>query len=139
MAKYQHVRNIDLKKDGLVHEVLVIKEDQTNGDIYFIKTADLDPIDRKRFLKILNKRDAANYPLWDLLSQVTLPNGCNALEMYHQLVMNRLANGRIVPPGKGVGARTTSFAEELAKNGGPRPQAATQAPAKSGRPATPKE
>lgn len=133
MAKYQHVRQIDLKKDGLIHEILVVKEDLSNGDIYFIKTADLDPIDRKRFLKILAKRDATNYPLWDLLSQVTLPNGCNALEMYHQLVMNRLANGRIVPPGKGVGARTSSFAAELAQRQQP------QATNKGGRPATPKE
>lgn len=137
MAKYQHVRNIDLKKDGVVHEILVIKEDPYNGDIYFIKTGDLDPIDRKRFLKILRRRDASNYPLWDLLSQVTLQNGCNALETYHQLVMNRLTTGKIVPPGKGTGVRTSSFAEELGVN--PNPPAPAQAPAKSGRPPTPKE
>ena len=138
MAKYQHVRNIDLKKDGVIHEILVIKENPYNGDIYFIKTSDLDPIDRTRFLKILRRRDASNYPLWDLLSQVTLQNGCNALETYHQLVMNRLASGKIIPPGKGTGVRTASFAEELGVNPSP-PVAPAQTPAKSGRPATPKE
>jgi hypothetical protein len=136
MAKYQHVRAIDLKKDGVVHEILVIKEDPYNGDIYFIKTGDLDPIDRKRFLNILRRRDASNYPLWDLLSQVTLKNGCNALETYHQLVMNRLVSGKIIPPGKGTGIRTATFAEELGIS--------TQAPAPApvtnkGRPPTPKE
>lgn len=137
---YNHIRWVDLKKDGVMQEVLVIKEDLINGDLYFIKINDLDQIDRERFITILRRRDAHKYPLWDLLSQFTLKNGKNALETYHQLVMMRTMTGAIVPPGKGVGTVLRSMSEELGIAQRPPANApqAERVPSKAGRPATPK-
>jgi hypothetical protein len=101
---YDHLRKVLL--DGVLQEVLVMREDPSNGDIYFIKVLHLDQIDKGRFIKILQRRDARRYELWDLLSQVTLPNGQNALVLYHQLVRVLHANGKTSLPGHGFGAAT---------------------------------
>jgi hypothetical protein len=107
---YKHTRMV--KIDEVMQEVLVMKEDHTNGDIYFIKVQHLDRIDKERMIKILKRRDAANYELWDLLSQVTLPNGQNALVLYHQLVRVLHRNGKVSLPGHGFGVRGT-FSQQV--------------------------
>lgn len=96
-----HVEWIDLLNDGVAQEIVVMSKNQSNGDIYFISIQDLDQIDRGRLLKVLRRKDAAKYPLWDLLSQETLRNGVNALEFFHQLVKIRTLGGRILPVGSG--------------------------------------
>lgn len=101
---FPHVKLVELYNDGVMHEVAVIKEDG-NGDLYFIRADYLDEIDRIRLRQILSRRDANRYPLWDLLSQQTLPNGVNALEFFHQFVKVRSASGKIFTPGVGrIGA-----------------------------------
>jgi hypothetical protein len=93
-----HVAQIDLFGNGVVYEVIVMRHNKHNGDIYFIRTDYLDDIDRNRVVKILSKRDASRYEAWDLFSQVTLLNGMNALEYFHQFVKVRTRSGEIMAP-----------------------------------------
>lgn len=99
MKTYQHVQHIDLYGNGILHEVVVVKE-EINGDIHFIQTSILDEIDLVRLRLILDKRDSHLYPMWDLMSQTTLKNGMNALEYFHQLVKIKTAAGPILPAGR---------------------------------------
>jgi hypothetical protein len=112
---YNHLRRILI--DGVMQEVLVMREDPSNGDIYFIKTLHLDKIDKERFVKILKRRDAHRYELWDLLSQVTLPNGQNALVLYHQLVRVLHTNGKTSLPGHGFGVSHNQMSLSMAVSG----------------------
>lgn len=98
MKTYRHYVSMDLYGNGIGYNIVIVKEDENNGDVYFIKEEDLDNIDRKRMQQILAKRNAENYPLWDLMSQTTLKNGVNALEYFHQMVQVRTASGQIIPP-----------------------------------------
>ena len=91
----KHLRRVSLKNDNVYQEVIVMKEDGSTGDIYYIATNELDVIDRQRMIKILNRRDSDAYPLYDLLANETLANGMNALEYFHQLVKIRTLNGDI--------------------------------------------
>jgi len=128
-GKFSHHRAILL--DGVLQEVLVMKEDKSNGDIYFIKVSHLDQIDKERFIKILKRRDAGNYELWDLLSQVVLGNGVNALVQYHQLVKVLHTNGKVSLPGQGYGAPIRSLAKAVTGQDAPQQQ-----PKPAGRPKT---
>lgn len=94
---FNHYRAMDIYGNGIGYNVLIIKEDP-NGDVYFIKEEELDEIDKKRMASILNRRDANNSPLWDVMDQVTLKNGVNALEYFHQLVKIRTSSGQIISP-----------------------------------------
>jgi len=96
--KYRHYVSMDLYGNGIGYNVVIVKEEESNGDVYFIKEEDLDRIDRSRMRQILSKRNADQYPLWDLMAQTTLKNGVNALEYFHQLVQVRTASGQIIPP-----------------------------------------
>ena len=96
--KYDHYVSMDLYGNGVAHDVLIVNEDKNSGDIYFIKVEDLDQIDRARMSNILNKRNAETMPLWDVMSQVTLKNGENALSYFHQLVKVRTRSGQIIAP-----------------------------------------
>jgi hypothetical protein len=96
--KYRHYVSMDLYGNGVAHDVLIVNEDKNNGDVYFIKVEDLDQIDRARVSNILSKRNADTMPLWDVMSQVTLKNGVNALEYFHQLVKVRTKSGQIISP-----------------------------------------
>ena len=91
-----HVEWIDLHNDGIAQEIIVMSRNQTTGDIYFIAIQDLDQIDRLRMLRVLKRKDAAKYPLYELLANETLKNGMNALEFFHQLVKIRTAAGKIL-------------------------------------------
>jgi len=99
--EYPHIEWVDLNNDGTAFEIVVVKRDKNNNDLYFIKTEDLDDIDKRRLISVLRKRDAAKYELWDLLDNVTLANGENALNFFHQLVRVRTDSGKILIPGSG--------------------------------------
>lgn len=94
---YKHYRSMDIYGNGVGYNVVIVKE-SPNGDVYFIKEEDLDGVDVRRMQAILNRRDADRNPLWDVMSQVTLKNGMNALEYFHQLVQVRTASGQIISP-----------------------------------------
>ena len=96
-----HVGYVDLDDNHVAVEVVVMKQDKSNGDLYYIKTEDMDAIDRRRLETILKKRDATKYPLWDLLDNTVLGNGENALEFFHQMVKVKTAGGQTLVPGHG--------------------------------------
>lgn len=104
MATFPHVEWLDLHSDGNLHEVAVVKRDQY-GNIYFIQLRELDIIDKRRLAGILTNRNAPNMELYELLSQITLGNGVNALEYFHQLVKVRTPAGHVMKPQLGqIGA-----------------------------------
>lgn len=94
---YNHYRSMDIYGNGVGYNVVIVKEDP-NGDVYFIKEEDLDGVDIRRMQSILSRRDVHRTPLWDVMHQVTLKNGMNALEYFHQLVLVRTASGQIIHP-----------------------------------------
>lgn len=77
-----HVFLIDWNDDGLLKEVAVVLE-APDGSIYGIEIDKLHPIDKARLKKFLVSVHADKYPLWELLSQGQLNNGCCALDFFH--------------------------------------------------------
>lgn len=94
---YPHVEWIDLHNNGQLHEVAIVKRDQI-GNIYFIALRELDIVDKRRMAGILSNRNAASVELYELLMQITLGNGVNALDYFHQLVKVRSTSGHIDRP-----------------------------------------
>lgn len=98
---HAHIAWADIQNNGVLIEIAVVALDEKNGDLYFIPIAALDNVDRERLIKIISKRDAHKYPLWDLMSGSTLKNGINALEYFNQLVKVRSVSGQIFTPNSG--------------------------------------
>ena len=98
---HAHIAWADIQNNGVLIEIAVVALDEKNGDLYFIPIAALDNVDRDRLIKIITKRDAHKYPLWDLMSGSTLKNGINALEYFSQLVKVRSVSGQIFTPNSG--------------------------------------
>lgn len=125
---YKHYRAMDIYGNGIGYNVVVIKEDP-NGDVYFIKEEDMDGVDLRRMASILQKRDADKTPLWDLMDQVTLKNGMNALEYFHQLVLVRTSSGQVISPSSTRrGLRQTLNPMQPSRAPQPQPQAQESAP-----------
>jgi hypothetical protein len=82
-TQLRHVFLIDWNDSGIFKEVAVVKEDETDGTIYGILVDMLHPIDQSRLKKIVTSQHADKYPLWELMSQMTLKNGYNALDFFH--------------------------------------------------------
>ncbi len=85
-----HIKWIDLQGNGVLVECAIMSEVNS-----------LDAVDRRRLLKIITSRNATQFPLWDLLSNITLNNGVNALTYFHQLVRVISQNGIISTPRQG--------------------------------------
>lgn len=103
-SSYPHIEWIDLENNGVLVECAIMKRDP-NGNIYFFPLKFLDQIDKRRLHKIITNRNAPMYELWDLMSNVTLGNGVNALEFFHQFVRVITPSGKIINAGRGsVGA-----------------------------------
>lgn len=119
-----HIEWIDLKNNGVLVECAVMKKD-ARGNIYFIQTNVLDNTDRRRLGRILANRNAKNFPLWDLMSNITLNNGVNALEYFHQLVRIITPQGVVMSPRSGeVGTGVVSAASAPASAQAPKAAAA---------------
>ncbi len=99
--QYPHVEWIDLHNNGVLVECGVMRKDRS-GNIYFIELARLDNVDKRRFFSVITNKNSAHYPLWELMSQITLGNGSNALEYFHQLVRVLTPHGQIINPKAGV-------------------------------------
>lgn len=95
-GKYPHTEWMDLGQNGVLVECAIMKR-FPNGDTFFISLESLDRIDKTRLLRILQNRNANMYELWDLMDQVTLGNGVNALAYFNQLTKVRTASGQIMP------------------------------------------
>lgn len=107
--QFPHIAAVDLYGKNTAVEVAVMAIDERNNDLYFIRLDHLDPIDLKRLRQIILSRDSVRYPLWDLMSQKTLPNGMNALEFFQQFVRFRTVHGHIGRPGDARGLPTHEF------------------------------
>jgi hypothetical protein len=95
-----HIKWIDLQGNGTLVECAVMAQD-AQGNINYIQVNHLDAVDRRRLLKIITSRQASQFPLWDLLSNITLNNGVNALAYFHQLVRVITPSGVISTPRQG--------------------------------------
>lgn len=98
--EYPHIEWLELNGDGIMHECAVMKRDGA-GNVLFIRTNDLDEIDKRRLAGILMDRNARNFELWDLMANKTLGNGMNALAYFNQLVKLITANGKVLDPKSG--------------------------------------
>jgi len=96
-----HIWWIDLKNDGVYTECAVMKRDHLGNVSYFPLNA-IDSIDKRRLQRIVTNRNAKHFELWDLMSNLTLNNGVNALEYFHQLVHVLTPSGRVMRPQQGV-------------------------------------
>lgn len=94
-GSYNHIEWIDLQGTNILTEVAVMKRDQL-GNTHFFPVGSLDAIDKARLRNILTGRNAAQYPLWDLMQSVTLGNGINALTYFHQLVQILTPGGQVI-------------------------------------------
>lgn len=115
MREFTHVQYLDLFGNGILHEVVVIKE-EVNGDKHFIQTSLLDEIDLLRLRGILDRRDANMYAMWDLMSQTQLKNGVNALEYFHQLTRVKTGAGPILQAAR-AGQRVIQVSVDQASGG----------------------
>jgi hypothetical protein len=100
-GSYPHVRWLDLKANGVMIECAIMKEDPM-GNIYYMEIGSMDGVDKSRLVKILTNRNAGSFELWDLMSQMTLNNGVNALTYFHQLVKIITPAGVIMNPRGGA-------------------------------------
>ena len=96
-----HIFWIDLDGNGMFTECAVMKRDRL-GNTYFFPLNALDGVDKGRLARILQNRNATNFELWELMEQITLNNGVNAMEYFHQLVEMVSANGKRVKPQEGL-------------------------------------
>lgn len=109
-----HIKWIDLHNNGTLIECAVMNEDAL-GNLTFIQVNQLDAVDRRRLLKIITSRTATQFPLWDLMSNITLNNGVNALTYFHQLVRTISRSGVISSPRPGEIGTGMIVDPELAK------------------------
>jgi ABC-type uncharacterized transport system involved in gliding motility auxiliary subunit len=136
---YPHIKWIDLKNNGILTECAVLKQDSF-GNTYYIEVPNLDGIDKQRLARIVGNRNATNFELWDLMSQITLNNGINALEYFHQLTKIITSEGVVMSPRAGtvgtkmgtvdtnqpVAPSPTNPAQTLTKNASMPPKAPTK-------------
>ena len=99
-GKYPHVYFIDINDDGTVVECAVMRQDP-QGNIYYIRLDSLDSIDAQRLLKVLQSRNVETMELWDAMANVTLGNGVNCLEYFHQLTKVLTPSGVVMKPTQG--------------------------------------
>ncbi|WAX21636.1 hypothetical protein [Stenotrophomonas phage RAS14] len=88
-----HIAEADIEGNGVGVAIAVVAINPNNKDLLYIRLDRLDDIDLRRLTQILQTRDSARWPLFDLLLQKTLPNGQNAMEFFHQLVRVRTVTG----------------------------------------------
>lgn len=77
-----HIFLCDIRDDGTVHQILVLKK-TAQGSIYYVEIDPLHDIDKRRIRQIITSQHANKYEAWELFSQARLGNGMNALEFFH--------------------------------------------------------
>ena len=98
-GKYPHVGWVDIEGNGILTEIAIM-QNSAQG-LMFIRLNNLDPIDKQRLLRIIGNRNSHLYELWDLMSNLTLGNGANALEYFHQYVKVLTPSGEVISPSLG--------------------------------------
>lgn len=102
------IKYIDLYKNGVAVEVTLLKSVEYGKDedgnmqyeLWYIRNDELDQIDRTRLLEVLQKSAKVKdfQPLYETLADVTLGNGENALDYFHQYVKILYPSGQIQRP-----------------------------------------
>ncbi len=69
-----------------------------NNDILVVTIESLDEIDRKRLLNAFMRTNSHALELWEVLQSITMNNGINALEYFHQLAIMKTASGVVMKP-----------------------------------------
>lgn len=113
-GKYPHIEWLDLQSNGVASECAILKRDPDNN-IYFFPLNSLDMIDKKRLLDIVTNRNAHMYELWDLMSQITMRNGVNALTYFNQLAKVLTPSGQIIdvdPSRRGLNTQVAMQSKE---------------------------
>lgn len=96
-GKFPHTKAVDLDNNGVLTEVFVMNTD-AHGNMWYFPLTALDAIDKRRLRTILTNKNATVYKTgWELLSQITLGNGQNALLYFNQLVKVKTTSGQILP------------------------------------------
>ncbi len=98
-GKFPHIGWLDLEGEGILTEVAILSNNNTG--VSFIRLNVLDQIDKQRLFKVISNRNANMYELWDLMSNLTLGNGANALEYFHQYVKVLTPSGKVMNPQQG--------------------------------------
>lgn len=81
-TKLPHIYHCDIDDSGLLKEIALVKKAK-DGTIYYIDVGPLHEIDKARLKKAVTSQYAAERPLWEILSNITLSNGMNALDFFH--------------------------------------------------------
>lgn len=81
-TKLPHIFHCDIDGSGLLREVAVVKQAK-DGTLYYIDIEPLHQIDKARLKRVVTAQYAKERPLWELMSNVTLSNGMNALDFFH--------------------------------------------------------
>lgn len=81
-TKLPHIFHCDIDDTGLLREIAVVKKTK-DGTLYYIDIEPLHTIDKARLKKAVMTQYAAERPLWEILSNITLSNGMNALDFFH--------------------------------------------------------
>ena len=98
-GKYPHIGWVDLEGQGTLTEIAIVKNGATG--LYFIRLNMIDAIDKQRLFRVITNRNSHLYELWDLMSNITLGNGANALEYFHQYVKVLTPAGQVETPRMG--------------------------------------
>jgi hypothetical protein len=94
-SEFPHIEYIDVNDDGVLEEVAVVKKWE-DGSLSYILVSSLGAIDKARLLKIVTSGHSSKYELWDLMTQIKLSNGMNALDFFHQnLIKMKRAKGSV--------------------------------------------
>ena len=111
------IKRLDLNRNGVAVEVTILQsidrgldaEKNQQTEVWFIRNDELDLIDKQRLLEVLQKSARVNdfQPLYETMSDVTLGNGMNALDYFHQYVKVLYPSGVIQRPKLGQQAVTT--------------------------------
>lgn len=102
-GKYPHIGWVDIEGKGILTEIAIVKNGPTG--LFFIRLNRLDAIDKQRLFRIISNRNSNMYELWDLMSNITIGNGANALDYFHQHVKCLTPQGSVISPSMGrIGA-----------------------------------
>lgn len=107
-TKLPHIFHCDIDDTGLLREIAIVKK-LKDGTLYYIDIEPLHPVDKARLKKAVMTQYAAERPLWEILSNITLSNGMNALDFFHS---------NCVKVKRPKGAKVTSGSLEGISSGG---------------------
>lgn len=92
----KHVRLVDYDGSGIKREIAVLKEFK-DGTVSYIQLDLLDRFDLSRMRQAIEGPHGAQYELYEILSNINLSNGMNALDYFHQIAKIKPGDGTVTP------------------------------------------